>query len=40
MDTMLCKNVDVEPTIHKVCLYSGEYKDKDALFLQQVDDLQ
>ena len=40
MEAKLYKNVDLEPTTHMVFLYSGEYKDEDVLFLQQVDDLQ
>ncbi len=37
MDKILCTKFHLKPTTHEVCIYRGTYKNKDILFLRQVD---
>jgi hypothetical protein len=38
IDNILCTKLNFKPTTHEPCLYQGEYKGKEVLFLRQVDD--
>lgn len=40
MDKILKKDFHFKPTTHEGCLYSGKYKNKDILFLRQVDEFE
>ena len=38
MDKILKNDFHFKPTTHEACLYTGDYKNKEILFLRQVDD--